>query len=330
MDVSSCYSTLHLEVNALSLQCCNILSHLDIFTVPPSSAAVLISSSTRVDPPTGLSTTSSTLQYTATKDDIGAVFTCVSTQGENSEERELKQFPVYCKWDLVVSISGGTYFELHWTLTFTTVCFELKNFTLCVRILFFCARGSANPFQNTSWGDLTAQCFTPASLGCHWRCKNDLLAVLFSQNILFGNHEFTFFWRTHFWPYPTRNKKHLQVKIFGLHILLLLTPSQSNSHKLYAPCRMLNCILFIFLCIFTIWCKPWGGICRWSQILEIISSSFNSDIQNVVWSENSQRKASCWVDLQCFIIEDSRNCCWMTMQRVSDKPASCVRLGFIF
>ncbi|XP_075876198.1 CD166 antigen homolog isoform X2 [Nelusetta ayraudi] len=56
--------------------------------------AVVISNSTRIDPPTGLSTTSSTLQYTATKDDMGVVFTCVSTQGDTSEERELEPFPV--------------------------------------------------------------------------------------------------------------------------------------------------------------------------------------------------------------------------------------------
>ncbi|XP_030603025.1 CD166 antigen homolog [Archocentrus centrarchus] len=41
--------------------------------------SVVISSSLKLDPGTGLSTTSSTLQYAATKQDAGAVFACVST-----------------------------------------------------------------------------------------------------------------------------------------------------------------------------------------------------------------------------------------------------------
>lgn len=64
-----------------------------------SPAAVIITSSMKVDPSTGLSTSSSTLQYTASKDDIGAVFACVSRHELDNQEKKLDPLPVHCKWD---------------------------------------------------------------------------------------------------------------------------------------------------------------------------------------------------------------------------------------
>lgn len=57
--------------------------------------AVVITPSMKLDPATGLSTTSSTLQYAATKDDIGAIFVCVSTHELTSQETELNPFPIH-------------------------------------------------------------------------------------------------------------------------------------------------------------------------------------------------------------------------------------------
>ncbi|XP_031166961.1 CD166 antigen homolog A isoform X1 [Sander lucioperca] len=57
--------------------------------------AVVISSSIKLDPATGLSTTSSTLQYAASKEDFAAVFVCVSTHKLTNQEEELGPFPIY-------------------------------------------------------------------------------------------------------------------------------------------------------------------------------------------------------------------------------------------
>ncbi|KAM7374924.1 hypothetical protein PAMP_007555 [Pampus punctatissimus] len=57
--------------------------------------AVMITSSMKLDPATGLSTTSSTLQYAATKGDIGAVFACVSTHELTNQEIDLEPFPIH-------------------------------------------------------------------------------------------------------------------------------------------------------------------------------------------------------------------------------------------
>ncbi|KAM6983477.1 CD166 antigen homolog A [Tautogolabrus adspersus] len=57
--------------------------------------AVVINPSIKLDPATGLSTTSSTLQYAATKEDIGAVFACVSTHELTNQEAELEPFPIH-------------------------------------------------------------------------------------------------------------------------------------------------------------------------------------------------------------------------------------------
>lgn len=57
--------------------------------------AVMITPSMKLDPATGLSTTSSTLQYAATKEDIDAVFTCVSTHKLADQETDLEPFPVH-------------------------------------------------------------------------------------------------------------------------------------------------------------------------------------------------------------------------------------------
>ncbi|XP_039632795.1 CD166 antigen homolog A [Perca fluviatilis] len=57
--------------------------------------AVVISSSIKLDPATGLSTTSSSLQYAASKEDMAAVFVCVSTHKLTNQEKELGPFPIY-------------------------------------------------------------------------------------------------------------------------------------------------------------------------------------------------------------------------------------------
>ncbi|KAM9384398.1 CD166 antigen homolog A isoform 2-T2 [Pholidichthys leucotaenia] len=57
--------------------------------------AVMIIPSLKLDPATGLSTNSSTLQYVATKDDVGAVFSCVSTHEQSNKEISLEPFPVH-------------------------------------------------------------------------------------------------------------------------------------------------------------------------------------------------------------------------------------------
>ncbi|XP_041865330.1 CD166 antigen homolog [Melanotaenia boesemani] len=56
---------------------------------------VVITSSLKLDPATGLSTTSSTLQYSATKKDKDSVFTCVSTYEGSNQETPLGPFPIY-------------------------------------------------------------------------------------------------------------------------------------------------------------------------------------------------------------------------------------------
>ncbi|KAM9348266.1 CD166 antigen homolog A [Symphorus nematophorus] len=57
--------------------------------------AVVITPSMKVDPATGLSTTSSTLQYAATKEDVGAVFACVSIHEGTPQETALEPFPIH-------------------------------------------------------------------------------------------------------------------------------------------------------------------------------------------------------------------------------------------
>lgn len=57
--------------------------------------AVVITTSTKVEPSTGLSTTSSILQYVSSKGDAGAVFTCVSTHELDSDKASVGPFPVH-------------------------------------------------------------------------------------------------------------------------------------------------------------------------------------------------------------------------------------------
>lgn len=57
--------------------------------------AVVITPSVKMDPATGLSTTSSTLMYAASKEDDTAVFTCVSTHELTSQNTDLEPFPVH-------------------------------------------------------------------------------------------------------------------------------------------------------------------------------------------------------------------------------------------
>lgn len=53
----------------------------------------------KVDPATGLSTSTSTLQYAATKEDIGTgpVFACVSTHVLYNQTAGVGPFPVHCE-----------------------------------------------------------------------------------------------------------------------------------------------------------------------------------------------------------------------------------------
>ncbi|XP_071317643.1 CD166 antigen homolog A isoform X3 [Trachinotus anak] len=57
--------------------------------------AIVITPSMKLDPSTGLSTTSSVLQYAATKEDDVAVFACVSTHELTSQEIVLDPFPIH-------------------------------------------------------------------------------------------------------------------------------------------------------------------------------------------------------------------------------------------
>lgn len=56
---------------------------------------IVITPSMKLDPATGLSTTSSTLQYAASKEDVVAVFACVSTHELAKQETDLKPFPIH-------------------------------------------------------------------------------------------------------------------------------------------------------------------------------------------------------------------------------------------
>ncbi|XP_041657297.1 CD166 antigen homolog A [Cheilinus undulatus] len=57
--------------------------------------AVVITPSMKLDPATGLSTTTSILQYAATKEDMGVIFTCVSSHKLASQDAEAGPFPVH-------------------------------------------------------------------------------------------------------------------------------------------------------------------------------------------------------------------------------------------
>ncbi|KAM9729096.1 CD166 antigen homolog isoform 2-T3 [Menidia menidia] len=57
--------------------------------------AVVIAQSVKVDPATGLSTSTSTLQYSAAREDVDAVFRCVSTYGMSHQQAPLGPFPVH-------------------------------------------------------------------------------------------------------------------------------------------------------------------------------------------------------------------------------------------
>ncbi|XP_062262309.1 CD166 antigen homolog A [Platichthys flesus] len=55
----------------------------------------VITPSTKLDPATGLSTTSSILRYVATKQDVGAVFACMSTHEKTNQETVLEPIPIH-------------------------------------------------------------------------------------------------------------------------------------------------------------------------------------------------------------------------------------------
>ncbi|XP_068456908.1 CD166 antigen homolog A isoform X2 [Clinocottus analis] len=61
----------------------------------PDGKAVVITPSMKLDPATGLSTTSSTLQFAASKEDAAAVFACVSTHELSNQKMKLEPFPVH-------------------------------------------------------------------------------------------------------------------------------------------------------------------------------------------------------------------------------------------
>ncbi|XP_076017322.1 CD166 antigen homolog A [Genypterus blacodes] len=56
---------------------------------------IVISPSMKMDPSTGLSTTSSTLQFTPSKEDIGATFACQSTNELGKQETAQETFPIH-------------------------------------------------------------------------------------------------------------------------------------------------------------------------------------------------------------------------------------------
>ncbi|KAK5859301.1 hypothetical protein PBY51_003378 [Eleginops maclovinus] len=56
---------------------------------------ILVTPSMKLDPATGLSTTSSTLQYAASKEDNVSVFSCMSTHMLANQEAELEPFPIH-------------------------------------------------------------------------------------------------------------------------------------------------------------------------------------------------------------------------------------------
>ncbi|XP_035035414.1 CD166 antigen homolog A isoform X1 [Hippoglossus stenolepis] len=57
--------------------------------------ATVITPSMKLDPATGLSTTSSMLQYVATKEDVGAVFACMATHEKTNQETVLEPIPIH-------------------------------------------------------------------------------------------------------------------------------------------------------------------------------------------------------------------------------------------
>lgn len=103
-------------MNRLEIWNCLLFFCLFVDSAAPlSPAAVIITSSIRVDPATLLSTSTSILQYTASKDDIGAVFACVSTHELDGQEKKLDPFPVHCKWN--TAPSAGYLAVLHYSAT---------------------------------------------------------------------------------------------------------------------------------------------------------------------------------------------------------------------
>lgn len=114
-----------------------------------SFAAVIISPSMKVDPATGLSTASSTLQYAATKDDVGAVFSCASKNEVDAQVVELERFPVHCEWNSAplsgcrtVLHSGGEGVlgkpskGSDLMLTLSVACLSSNNVHVCTRFFF--------------------------------------------------------------------------------------------------------------------------------------------------------------------------------------------------
>lgn len=61
----------------------------------PDDKGVVITSSTKLEPSSGLSTTSSVLMYTSSRDDSGAVFSCVSTHALETNHTDLRPLEVH-------------------------------------------------------------------------------------------------------------------------------------------------------------------------------------------------------------------------------------------
>ncbi len=90
--------------------------------VYPCTLAVVITTSMKVDPATGLSTTASTLRYAATKEDVDAVFACVSTHGSTSQGTVLEPFPIHCKWKTVLAGDFIVYYTFYYSCPYTVGC----------------------------------------------------------------------------------------------------------------------------------------------------------------------------------------------------------------
>lgn len=92
---------------AMALTALCVCMHMFVVVIDLSlpSIAVAINPSLKLDPATGLSTTSSTLQYAATKDDVNAVFACIATHESTNQETDLEPFPIHCEQATCVLLS---------------------------------------------------------------------------------------------------------------------------------------------------------------------------------------------------------------------------------
>ncbi|XP_040007215.1 CD166 antigen homolog A isoform X1 [Xiphias gladius] len=115
--------------------------------------AVVITPSMMLDPATGLSTTSSILQYAATKEDVGAKFACMSTHELTNQEADLEPFPIHYPSE-----------KVSLQITSKRPIIEGDNVTLKCHadgnpppsFFFFHLKGQKTPVQNSDTYTLTA------------------------------------------------------------------------------------------------------------------------------------------------------------------------------